>query len=55
MRIREVIEKLESYAKEYGDDIPVRVFDLDREMSDVGDIDVSIDHHRQQYIYIDCC
>lgn len=32
MTVREVIEKLESYAKQYGNDIPVRTFDLDRDM-----------------------
>lgn len=52
MTIREVIEKLESYAKDYGDDIPVRTFDLDRYMCDISEVDFSIDCNSKYFIYI---
>jgi hypothetical protein len=52
MTVRELIEKLESYAKQYGDDIPVRTFDLDRWMSDIEDVDFCENYDLEYYIYI---
>ena len=52
MTVREVIEKLELYAKKYGDDIPVRSFDLDRDMEDITEIDFCQNYDLEYYIYI---
>ena len=52
MTIREVIEKLELYAKQYGDDIPVRSFDLDRDIEDITEIYFCQDYDLDYYIYI---
>ena len=51
MTVREVIEKLELYAKEYGDDIPVRTFDLDRDMEDITEIEFCQNYDLDYYIY----
>lgn len=52
MTVREVIEKLELYAKQYGDDIPVRSFDLGRDMEDITEIDFCQNYDLEYYIYI---
>ena len=52
MTVRELIEKLESYADKYGDDIPVRTFDLDRWMSDITEVDFCQDYDLEYYIYL---
>lgn len=52
MTVREVIEKLESYTKQYGDDIPVRTFDLDRDMEDITEIEFCQNYDLDYYIYI---
>ena len=52
MTVREVIEKLELYAKQYGDDIPVRSFDLDRDIEDITEIVFCQDYDLDYYIYI---
>lgn len=52
MTVREVIEKLELYAKKYGYDIPVRTFDLDRDMEDITEIDFIQNYDLEYYIYI---
>ena len=39
MTVRELIEKLESLADEYGDDIPVCTFDLDRDTSNITEVE----------------
>jgi hypothetical protein len=52
VKVRELIQKLEEYAAKYGDDIPVRTFDLDRDMCDVSEVDFSQDYDLDYYIYI---
>lgn len=52
MSVRELIKKLESYATRYGDDIPVRTFDLDRDMCDVDEVDFCQNYDLEYYIYI---
>ena len=52
MTVREVIEKLEGFANKYGDDIPVRTFDLDRDMEDITEIEFYQNYDLDYYIYI---
>ena len=52
MTIKELIEKLEEYANQYGDNIPVRTFDLDRVVCDINEVDISDIHSTNCYIYI---
>lgn len=52
MTVREVIEKLELYAKQYGDDIPVCTFDLNRDMCDIDEVDFCESYDLEYYIYI---
>ena len=52
MKVRELIEKLESYAIKYGDDIPVRTFDLDRDMCDINKIEFNQNYDLEYYIYL---
>lgn len=52
MSVKELIEKLELYAKQYGDDIPVRTFDLDRDICDISEVDVYDIHGMNYYVYI---
>ena len=52
MTVRELIVKLESYANKYGDDIPVRTFDIDRWMDDIEDVDFCENYDLEYYIYI---
>lgn len=47
MTIRELIVQLELYANQYGDDIPVCTFDLDRDICTIDEIEFCND-----YIYI---
>lgn len=52
MKVRELIAKLESYANKYGDDIPVRTFDLDRGMCDINEIKFNQGYDLEYYIYL---
>lgn len=52
MTVRETIEKLESYANKYGNDIPVRTFDLDRDICDIDEIEFCEMYNSENYIYI---
>ena len=52
MTVRELIEKLESYANEYGDDIPVCTFDLDRWVSYIQEVEPCINHNGEFCIYV---
>lgn len=52
MTIKELIEKLEEYANHYGDNIPVRTFDLDRDMCDISEVDIYDIHGTNYYVYI---
>ena len=52
MTVRELIEKLEVYVNQYGDDIPVRTFDLDRDMCDRSEVDIYDIHGTNYYVYI---
>lgn len=52
MTVRELIEKLEVYANQYGDDIRVRTFDLDRDMCDISEVDIYDIHGTNYYVYI---
>lgn len=52
MTVRELIEKLEVYANQYGDDIPVRTFDLDRDVCDISEVEVWDYFGKAHYIYI---
>lgn len=52
MEVREVIAKLEFYAKKYGDDIPVCTFDRYREMNEITEIDFCQNYDLDYYIYI---
>lgn len=52
MNVRELIEKLELYANKYGDDIPVRTFDLDRDMCDICEVEFNQDYDLEYYIYL---
>ena len=52
MEVRELIRKLEEYANKYGDDIPVRTFDLDRDMCDVSEVEFCENYDLEYYIYI---
>lgn len=52
MKVRELIKKLESYANKYGDDIPVRTFDLDRDMCDIDEVEFNQDYDLEYYIYL---
>ena len=52
MTVRETIEKLESYANKYGNDIPVRTFDLDRHICDIDEIEFCEMCNSENYIYI---
>ena len=52
MPVRELIDKLEAFATKYGDDIPVRTFDLGRDMCDVSEVDFCENYDLEYYIYI---
>lgn len=52
MTVRELIEKLESYAREYGENIPICTFDLDRHIEDVTEVEFCQNHDSKCYIYI---
>lgn len=52
VKVRELIKKLESYANKYGDDIPVRIFDLDRDMCDIDEVEFNQDYDLEYYIYL---
>ena len=52
MEVRELIQKLEEYAAEYGDDIPVRTFDLDRDICNVSEVNFCQDYDLDYYIYV---
>jgi hypothetical protein len=52
VKVRELIEKLELYANKYGDDIPVRTFDLDRDMCDIDEVEFNQNYDLEYYIYL---
>lgn len=52
MTVRELIEKLESLADEYGDDIPVCTFDLDRHTSDITEVEFYQGYNLNHHIYL---
>lgn len=52
MTIRELIEKLKFYGDKYSYDLPVRTFDLDRDMCDITEVDFSQNYDLDYYIYI---
>ena len=52
MTVRKLIETLKFYADRYGDDIPVRTFDLDRDVCDISEVDFSLDYNSKYFIYI---
>lgn len=52
VKVRELIKKLESYANKYGDDIPVRTFDLDRDMCDIDEVEFNQNYDLEYYIYL---
>lgn len=53
MTVRELIKKLEEYADKYGDNIPVRTFDFDREIYDIDGVNVYDAHGKAYYMYIE--
>lgn len=53
MTVRELIKKLEECADKYGDNIPVRTFDLDRDLCDIDEVDVYDVHGKAYYVYIE--
>lgn len=52
MKVRELIEKLEHYANTYGDDTPVRTFDVERDMCDVTEVEYHQNYELEYFIYI---
>ena len=52
VKVRELIAKLESYANKYGDDLPVRTFDLNRNMCDINEIEFTQNYDLEYYIYL---
>ena len=52
VKVRELIAKLESYANKYGDDLPVRTFDLNRNMCDINEIEFNQNYGLEYYIYL---
>ena len=52
MEVGELIKILQSYADKYGNDIPVRTFDLDRHMCDVDEVEFCENYDLEYYIYI---
>jgi hypothetical protein len=52
MKVGELIKILQSYADKYGDDIPVRTFDRDRDMCDIDEVEFCENYDLEYYIYI---
>ena len=52
MKVGKLIEILQSYADQYGYDIPVRTFDLDRHMCDIDEVEFCNNYGIEHYIYI---
>ena len=55
MTVRKLITTLEIYADEYGDDIPVRTFDLDRDVCDITEVEICTTcdkYGMAHYIYV---
>ena len=52
MTISELIKKLEEYANEYGNEIPVRTFDLDRHLLDITEVELNQNCDGEIYVYI---
>ena len=51
MTVRKLITTLEIFADEYGDDIPVRTFDLDRDVCDITEVEICT-NGMAHYIYV---
>ena len=51
MKLQEFIEKLRSIECIYGGDLPVKTFDLDRDICDVSEVEIC-GGSGQEYIYI---
>lgn len=52
MEVGKLIKILQSFANQYGEDIPVRTFDLDRHMCDIDEVEFCESYDREYYIYI---
>lgn len=52
VKVRKLIEKLELYADKYGDDTPVRTFDLDRDLCDIDEVEFNQNYDLEYYIYL---
>lgn len=55
MTVRKLITTLEIIADEYGDDIPVRTFDLDRDVCDITEVEICTTGDKYgmaHYIYV---
>ena len=52
MTARELIKKIEECVNQYGDSIPVRTFDLDRDLCDISEVEICDVHGTNYYIYI---
>lgn len=52
IKIIELISELQKFEKQYGSDLPVKTFDLDRDVVPVSEVELSTTVDGQKYVYL---